>query len=345
MQHEHGNDRNICFTGSTEYSSTPYDENWYVKNNIVRYNFVDCNGGGGIMTKAIQRLTSVRDGSDMTHKAWGDKIYGNIVINAKYGGIFWQQDFVQIYNNIVVMKSGISGSNWNIATRRWGSEGCDIQHATIYNNTLMSGQGASIFHGVDGKYSTRDYWYCYNNIIDRNIDDYDSWDITYGHMPYYSGVTNAMFSDSGIHIDRNYFYASPNTSVILYRNIDGTGDNFTVTQWEQKFAGVQLYQNSYSASNLLYQGSTGASSYKTRSGHVIEGSLTVANSGIGGLHPYLTDVQIPSYIGATDPNNNGWVDTVLGLSTISNLSGGVIVPPSDTTPPSTPTGVGVQIIQ
>lgn len=345
VQHEHGNDRNICFTGSTEYSSTPYDENWYVKNNIIRNNYINCNGGGGIMTKAIQRLTSVRDGSNMTNKAWGDQIYNNIVVNAKYAGIFWQQDFVQIHNNIVVMASGLSGSHWNIATRRWGSEGCDIQHATIYNNTLINGVGASIFHGVDGKYSVKDYWYCYNNIIDKHTDDYDAWDITYGHMTYYTGITNGMFSDSGIRIDRNYFYRCPNTSTILYRTISGTGDNYTIAQWEQKFSGTNLFQNSYSSSNLLYTGTSGADAYTTRSGHVVEGSLTIANGGIGVAHPYLSGV-LPSYIGATDPSSNGWVSTVLNLATVSNLqAGGERQTPSDTIAPAAPSGVSVQIIQ
>jgi hypothetical protein len=243
------------------------------------------------------------------------------------------------------MKSGLTDAHWNIATRRWGSEGCDIQHATIYNNTLMNGRGASIFHGVDGKYSVKDNWYCYNNIIDNHTDDYDSFDITYGHMTYYTGITNDMFSDSGIHIDRNYFYRCPNTSTILYRTISGTGDNYTVAQWEQKFSGTNLFQNSYSSSNLLYTGTSGADAYTTRSGHVVEGSLTIANSGIGVAHPYLSGV-LPSYIGATDPSSNGWVSTVLSLVTVSNLqTGGGSQTPSDTVAPGAPSGVSVQIIQ
>jgi hypothetical protein len=55
---------------------------------------------------------------------------------------------------------------------------------------------------------------------------------------------------------------------------------------------------------------------------VLSGSTTIANGGIGGPHPYLGGVVMPSYVGATNPNDNAWVDGVLGLADLSNLING-----------------------
>ena len=62
-----------------------------------------------------------------------------------------------------------------------------------------------------------------------------------------------------------------------------------------------------------------SSEYKTTGSFSLGGSSTISNGGIGGYHPYLSGVTIPSYVGATDPSNNVWVNKVVGLSSISNL--------------------------
>lgn len=336
--HEHGNSRNICMTGSTEYSSTKYDENWYVKNNIIRYNLIDANGAVGIATKASQRLTSTRTGSDFSRKNLGDKIHHNIIRNAKYGGIFYQQDYVQIYNNIITMSSSAGEEDWGIAVRRIRTDDKDTLYSMVYNNTLINTDAAAIFNGYEGQSSTPAYWWCYNNIIDSHNDDWARDDISIG-------TEVSSFDTSNVHIDRNYFYRCDDDNVIRIGNT-----HRTVSSYETAFPGKNLFQNrAYSSSNPLYLGTSGADLYKTRGSHILEGSYTILNAGIGTAHPYLDGVQIPSYVGATNPNDNAWVDTVLSLTDTTYLrtAGGSTQPsePVDTTPPSRPSNVTTTIIQ
>ncbi|OFX29427.1 MAG: hypothetical protein A2W92_13370 [Bacteroidetes bacterium GWA2_42_15] len=82
--------------------------------------------------------------------------------------------------------------------------------------------------------------------------------------------------------------------------------------------------NANNPEDNLYKGTTGAARFKTRGSHVINGDTTIANGGIGGAHPYLEGVTLPSYIGATDPNNDSWVDTVLGLANLGTQTNSCI---------------------
>ena len=94
----------------------------------------------------------------------------------------------------------------------------------------------------------------------------------------------------------------------------------------------------YSWRQAKAQGSSGAYKYMTNRNHYLEGSKTIANGGIGGSHPYLAGVIIPSYVGATDPNNDSWVDTVLNLVDLTDNP-----PETDPVPgaPATPTGLRI----
>jgi hypothetical protein len=79
------------------------------------------------------------------------------------------------------------------------------------------------------------------------------------------------------------------------------------------------------ASSSPYVGSSGADRYKLTGNYTLDGTHHILDSGLAGVHPYLNGVSIPSYIGAVDPNNDGWVDTVLSLSDINNLKREVVV--------------------
>lgn len=335
LNQEHGNARNICLTSSTGYSSTPYDENWYVKGNVIRYNLVDAEGAGGIDTKSHQFLTSDRSGSDKTRKAWGDQIHHNIVRNAKYGAIFHQQDFVQIHNNVVVMHSGAGEEDWGIATRRMRTDGVDTIGSVVYNNTLINTKAAAIFNGYEGQNNTAAIWWVYNNIIDNHVDDWDRNEISIG-----SELTSIDISK--VHIDRNYFYRSNNDYIATLGSSDLTASTF-----ESTFAGTDLYvRRTADTTNLLYVSTSGADAYKTRGTHVMEGTKTIASGGIGGSHPYLDGVTFPTYIGATDPNNSSWVNTVNSLSNVNILkAGGDTTYATDTNPPAKPTGTVLSIVQ
>ena len=69
----------------------------------------------------------------------------------------------------------------------------------------------------------------------------------------------------------------------------------------------------------MYAGTSGANKFITKESHIIEGSTTIANGGIGGSHPYLSGITLPSYVGAVDPNNTSWVANLLCLTDIEAL--------------------------
>lgn len=325
--HEHGNSRNICLTGSTEYSSTPFDENWYAKSNEIRFNLVDTSGDEGIATKASQWLTSVRNGTDMSRKTWGDKIHHNIVRNARYGAIFYQQDFAQIYNNIVTMSATAGEEDWGIAVRRIRTPDVDTLHTVVYNNTLIGTDAAAIFNGYDGGSGTPASWWCYNNIIDKHVDDWARNEISVG-------TEVSSFPTTQLHIDRNYFFRGNNDYVLSVGFTD-----YTAPTSESAFPGTDEFtRRTENANDPLYVGTTGADQYKTRAAHVVEGTAkTIGTSGIGGAHPYLNGVQFPTYLGAADPNSNQWVDKVLSMTNVSVLKAGDSG--TDTIPPAIPKGL------
>ena len=78
----------------------------------------------------------------------------------------------------------------------------------------------------------------------------------------------------------------------------------------------------------MYAGTTGANKFITLGSHLIEGSTKIADGGIGGPHPYLPGVTLPSYVGAVDPNNSSWVSNLLCLTDIDVLKNGSIDGPA-----------------
>ena len=115
---------------------------------------------------------------------------------------------------------------------------------------------------------------------------------------------------------------------------------------------VKNYEKSSSeGSDPLFLGVTGFFKYITRPDHIVNGSIRIKNGGIGGAHPYLNGVTIPSYLGATNPNDNAWVRglledvrSVTWLKTQSSdeptwVEGGVSSPGGQ--PPSNPPGLRV----
>jgi hypothetical protein len=295
------NDKNICLAGSSHYSQTPYDENWYVKNNKIRYNLIQSNGGGGIGTKSYQLLTSVRDGSDLSNILMGDQIYNNIIVGARSPSIAYHQDFVQIHNNIIVSNSTYGSWNYGIDTREWTAlyPNIDMLYATIYNNLVINNSGAAIFsdYGGGNKYP---HWYCYNNIIDNfRGNDGDKAAIVFGQRTV-SGADN-----NNISIDRNYFYNMISSRFIIWCNF-----LYSLSEWNNLHNTLN-YQNDYNLNNLLYKF---GGYYKINRANIINGTTTIANGGIGGNHPYLSGVKMPDYIGPCADDNCYWVDELNNLS-------------------------------
>ena len=99
-------------------------------------------------------------------------------------------------------------------------------------------------------------------------------------------------------------------------------DFYTAAEFEAqtKTGGPRVaYTNPYDADNPLYAGTTGANKFKTLGSHLIEGSTTLANAGIGGPHPYLSGITLPTYVGAVNPNDSSWVANLLCLTDIDVL--------------------------
>jgi hypothetical protein len=260
-----------------------------------------------------------------TFKNYGDKIHHNIFQNNIDCAIDARQDFIQIYNNIV------DSSNSAILVGEGDTR--SIYKAVVYNNTILSPKVNGIWriHKVWSSWAfaqpTEYSGYDFNNILD-NVNDGWNWsDIAVAAVSF--GTQTPDFSNYVS--DRNYFYR-PGTAYFkdpsgLYVVFLGA-TRLTVADFEAIYPAIQLFRNDFNQSTLPYKGTTGANKYKTVANHVVEGSLTLANGGRGGAHPYLTGIQIPSYIGATapiadsgknwdpktpDPNDAGWVDYVTKL--------------------------------
>ncbi len=302
-------------TASTyiEYD-TGYDFRKTAHENNIRYNLVK-GEAGGIRTKGAVWLNQDRSGNSTTNMDNGDKIHHNIVIqtnNSSVPGIFYQADYVQIYNNIVDQEQAAKAwENWPIATRRIRTYGQrDLLQSVIYNNTIYSGASElGNFHEGDGSGVAE--WYVYNNILDSMSYYFSpiSFGCSSGGCTSYSKTT--QHSLAKLFIDRNYIYRPTGSTSVYVGNASWPTGSYTAEGWEAAKPGTDIFRQSYSSSNPLYEGTTGAAKYTTIGEHTVEGSKDISTAGIGGDHPYLSGVQIPSYIGATNPCDNNWVDVVL----------------------------------
>jgi hypothetical protein len=351
-------------TAITDYrdSTTACGSGWspsqnsgrYLGRNEYRYNFF-AGGAQSLHIKNDQlfsrRITSFQEDYD----DYGDKFHHNIIVDYSASGILAPQDFIQIYNNIVDGASIPFGVGISIDYEQFTPK----YKTCIYNNNVLAGDSSyapiAVFAGLqgwscDGSILRDMKGYIYNNIVynSRNAGG------RYCYSPPNSGINVAHcdtdFNVGNFYVDSNYFY-DPYSSISqdLF-HFDGIA--YTLSEFESSGPTAPPrngYVQAYDSNNPLYVGTSGADKYKTRANHILEGSTTIANGGIGGAHPYLSGVQIPSYVGAVNPNDNAWVDGVLGLATVSNLQNTPSGDPnwieganSDTTPPAAPTGLNVQ---
>lgn len=260
-----------------------------------------------------------------TYKTYGDKVHHNIIQNTGMMAIDARQDFIQIYNNIIDgCKHGIKIGEDDTRT---------IYKPVVYNNTIISPTNQGISRSFNKGYSFEPaiyYGYEYNNILD-NVKDGWNWSdsATLIAAPYQWTPLTPDFSN--IKINKNYYYRpgsssdDPDGIRVISEDPNHGGTRQTIEQYETAHPNTNLYRNVYNTNNPLYVGTLSADKYITRGDHVLEGSTTIASGGIGGNHPYLTGVILPSYVGATnpdDPKNNAWVDGVFSLSNIEVLKEG-----------------------
>jgi len=320
-------------------SPTTFNPDVCTKKNTIRYNFMN-DSTFGIHYKNQQRFgTNTRTAASvaLNYGTWGDKIHHNIIINNVRNGILFDQDNAQAYNNIIEVSS--YGAIQFGQEVQLSSDNTMLYNCVAYNNTVInSGKSYGSNAGGDPA-SSHPYIYFYNNISDRN----GSSDAQGRPFTIAADMNTGYYADlSDTHIEHNLIHSNAATTDILR----GRADYYSLSDAQSRF--ITINGNWSNSTSGLFRGTTGADKYKTNVSFVLSGSTTISNGGIGGSHPYLAGVTIPSYVGAVDPNSSSWVDTVLGLSNVSNLidggSGGGSTPPAqDTNPPASPSGVIIRI--
>jgi hypothetical protein len=274
----------------------------------VRYNFFDMRSYGywAIHDKARQVLSRY-DSIDYTYEEEGNRYHHNVCLTSNTNSkvIGGTSDFLQVYNNIIWM----TGSNNDVAINQGdtetyrGNQGC-----VYYNNTVYGGRFKSNFGELDtyNNFTDTPYIWLYNNIFDSTPPDYDgSRDITIGN----AYIDDIDYQSEKVDIDKNYLYRTASGDQVHVADIG----NVSMATFDTTYSKDNAVKASSEGSDNLYSGASGSDQYITRGSHSTEGAETIADGGIGGNHPYLSGVTIPSYIGATDPDDNSWVDGVLSM--------------------------------
>lgn len=361
------NNGNIIFDSDQRDGTgdgTAFDANYATHHNIVRYNYLGGDSPQNFRHKNQQRFgVNSRNPEVYTYKEYGDLIHHNIALGAP---IRTCQDFCQVYNNI---------SNREIAHQ--SGDVPIIYNMCVYNNTVIgqgteyaqyeapsgvgeAGNTAYLNYYDDGDTRTvhNHMWY-YNNIADSAVGGYKQTSFQfYWNMP--SHDANWLWDMSDTVVERNLVrdnaYTLNSARYIVGHNYNYTGCDgqyYTTEAFNSCSAtwrGVGSVLNFEQDGGTLFQGASGADQYRSVGSFDVDGEsggYTVANGGIGGAHPYLSGVTIPSYIGATDPSDDDWVAGVLSLATYTNLrdaangSDPSWIEGSESESPSTPSITGV----
>ncbi|MDD5722604.1 MAG: hypothetical protein PHY29_02565 [Syntrophales bacterium] len=313
----------------------PKDPDRCIKNNTIRYNLFENTKNrafSGIHHKGQQLLAShpipyEKDFGALRghpHRSWGDKIHHNIFLGIPRS-IGCQQDFAQVFNNIIVDSNvGIEISDYETRT---GSTA-----VTVYNNTIIGGRILVNFGHPSREYVLNPYIILMNNIIDDSPQDYDrNYNLRIGDG-YVAKSFN--YDRRRVMITNNYVYRYDNEHDIGVPS-ENPGEGRLLMTIDEYGRGNRKNENSprevnyrkLSSENIdpLYQGSIGTSKFKVRGGHRITDSISISEISVSRDHPYLEDVELPRYIGATgltkdsgerwdpenpDPGDAGWVDYV-----------------------------------
>jgi hypothetical protein len=350
-----GNCGNITFYGDYQSDPATIDDRistaYY--GNTIRYNLI-VNSPVGFKQKGRQWLAAMRNPDitpDYTHAEKANKLHHNIFLNQTEIPLNTYTDFTQIYNNIIDESGGNSKRTMigdgtyerrepffvNVYNNTFINSHIEIAHGTGSNNKNSSGGQNYLLDASDPSGFVARSWFHLNNNIFYGIGDppdqredvnilwtYSSWD-------YDSGDINMDYYD----VSYNFFSRSPDyVSGTSYGTIEvGDGSSTGANTYS-----VNSFDSAFSSTNYAVPDTSSlfSSGYKTN-GSFSVGGATIANGGIGGNHPYLSGVTIPSYIGATNPSDDDWVDVILSLSTYQNLRDGIEVgdpvepPPEDYT--------------
>lgn len=305
-----------------------FDPDEATHSNIIRYNLMD-DTGKGFRHKNQQRFgynDRQPDGAGLyVYKTYGDDIHHNIILNSQSVAISTNQDFAQVHHNIVDSRID-TGQNGDTPI---------VYNAVYYNNTVQtSGNCLLEGAGVTTSGTTKDNYYdsgsdkivhphvwIYNNICEGSTSAYHqmpfilAWDMPENETLNYSDDWSDLV------VDRNLVHDSTASEVALighkWDGYTGCDDqDITISElnscqdtW-RSVSGTDNWENSTAN---LWVGGSGADQYIAVSTFVVDIGITIADGGIGGSHPYLPGAAISSYVGATDPNDNGWVAGVLAM--------------------------------
>jgi hypothetical protein len=303
--------------------------------NVIRYNLFDGDGGAadkytsiGFVHKGFQRLTGYEYGetanpsdclpNDASYREYGDKLHHNIFINMP-NGMRLDQDYVQAYNNIIdlVLKPEFSEPSAILVRDEFASRKGPV-YACAYNN-LIKTEGSKtkainfrlIGSGYDCavKGASVDYFkgFAVNNIIENGSIGYDWAPICFEGNGFSNCQQGEPLKLSNFNVSRNLFYSCTQGPQVV-RFADKTYDTATI---KATVAADKVWKKD---SPSPFIATSGAAKYKTSATYLMEGDITILNGGLGGSHPYMANVELPSYIGATHPWDDNWVDGVLSLS-------------------------------
>jgi hypothetical protein len=284
--------------------------------NIIRYNYFLAGGSrGAIKMKGSQMLgpniAKDPNGGGWPRKNLGDKIHHNIIADFGGYGVNIRQDFAQVHHNIFVNNS-ISSSEYNQYGRRMQA---------FYNNTIIGG-GYNQHNKerptawIPPAYYSEDY--VINNIFDNFVRGTGDMDYPIVYRPNastsYRSSISSVFNKGAF--KNNYIYRPGRSGDMISVASGRTGEDihfgrFTVDEYDSLFSTSNYFKQSSESTDELMSGTAGANRYIPRASHTVEGSRTIENGGSGGDHPYLENVVIPSYLGATNPCDSAWVDGLL----------------------------------
>ena len=311
--------REIC-----EFGFDPINHNGlHNMRNEYRYNYFDNSQGVpvAIKHKAAQHFTSLNGTWQDEYQTYGDKIHHNIVLNASDVALLTRQDFTQVYNNIVA--NSLDGSIFS-----GESVTGNFYNVVFWNNLIYNSDDRSLWrtHAESfGEYYSGEYYgYDFNNIIYKGNDGWNWRDISIDTQKFEEGEVDYS-NYVGTH---NYIY-DPEGNLQEQEELYWIGDtSYNQSQYETFYPNLEVYYNDYNSSNPLFKGTTGTDKYKTYASHELEPGITITNGGRGGEHPYLEGLEIPDYAGAVNPQDDAWVDGVLGLADVDYLKNAPLGNPS-----------------
>lgn len=315
-----------------------FNENAATHSNEIAYNYFE-GSKISLRQKNQQRFGyNDRDPNDMTYSEYGDKWHHNIILDADEA-IGSSQDFIQIYNNITdttINVGRMSGADGDVPI---------VYNAVVYNNTVKRDSTVSSYASfttsagydvaMNNFYDVKDgsgnvisttvhenVWF-YNNIADRNTSGYQDYPfMLHWNMP--ANTTEPSQDNSDVVVERNLIHDNAHSDTFVvghnydssftlcdYQAQDVSGFNACSEIW-RNITGILNWDNNVTG---LYTGTTGANQYITDGTFMLDGTKSICTGGKSGNHPYLAGVTLPTYVGATNPNNNGWVFGVLNQVT------------------------------